>query len=501
MEDIFEKYDSYVTAQRKAAKILFSVLLLFVAAIILLNFALQAFDDELESKIRITKETENRLGKLRAYRSLNADFFQGLTHSALWPSLLSRKVHYNSIGTLDRYVSETEEDAEKFALIAVEIFQKTKDVPTRSKLLKDAVNQYFRNETIRERLGLVLPLYMAEVDDSGKWRNITLWISHEFWPPPSAFGYGRDFSRGYTGRFRRHDSYIFDKSYVHSELELRGPENSEEFLLTEWRKAELELREFKPRQPNINVFGGAFPIAVEQILIFAAPILCFTHLVFFVHWMRVQQASKSILSAKKSSMSQYFSFPRYGSPTDPLCPPTPRTFSEFVERCIWLGFLVGPLFLYVIAIITQFDLRMDWRVYGSASWLEVIAKSKAVNAISFVLDLVVLACFLLSLVIVISITSKQTRVSKLKHSELYIVIFVATVVIGFIAVVISRTVNEVNTSVFARNIYVLWGFGGAWIVGSVWAYIRDSRTGMVVCGIGSLAFFFLATLPTGQVLN
>jgi hypothetical protein len=388
-----------------SAEILFGVSLAFVLSIFLLNSSLGDLRERRNKQDDRYRALSEMVDRLHSYRAKDGEFFENLVVASLetesqsgrhrdqYPSLF-RKGRLWEIRSVETFGAKaanvlkiktlpSERESEFRAFIA-EAFKDDKEVAL------------FINNEIVPRL--------ATIDTPAGWEDISSWIAFGKYLNSGQTIPGDGVGITFGKRFIDQPGDDEDRFYVYRLL-LSTPEQSsvDDELLALWKQSYNETRSSVTPLPGVAVSLFGLSISADAVVAGAAPILIVLQFLFLIHWERRADADETSRSS--------FIFPSFACPNDPFNGPIPKTLGEIAQRLIWTLFLILPISLLSVGLLTRYDLLYPLRYFGEVKMTlfdaEMSARSK--DALSSTLDWVTLICVALSALVVLNITRSQSK--------------------------------------------------------------------------------------------
>ncbi len=406
--------DSETIQSTKCAKVLFSLSLITLLAVWLLNRTIAESQREHAVHAQRYERMSNMLGKLRAFRFKNEGLFTSLAlivaedNPPFFEGVASQ--HDVASGRIKWFHNDMFMfQAVQFGSDATAIFGVNGDRERRLTLLTDAVEAAFKTNTVRHRFDNEVMTHMNQLADDQEWPAIVDWIVDSKWPPrdrgTTISVSGRN-GVSYVNRFPANWGPWEDASRERERLIACSSSSEAESLLESYRtKAYETLRNEKPAEGNINVSGTGLSFTPGDFLMLAGPILVFFQLLYLIF-----KNKESNFDRPSSADKQLFSFPQFSCPDDPLGSRIARDLASLGERAIWLLFLTLPPAIVSVAIATRYDLVSIVSVPASLKLPRMQAQLllQTTDVSSDVFDTINIICLGTSLAILIALTSPKT---------------------------------------------------------------------------------------------
>ncbi len=494
----------------------YGTLLFFLAAVFLLaaaglNSAMDSAVDKLDRLTTRYSEAETMLGKARSARLKGENFYSAVSLQILiqewWrktdeklptdygdsfadrpvslPGFSQMKLTVNPVSgdywtrfyrQNDLYrvplFRQLEKGAESFGKEAKRIDSLPEAPEQKARLLDIALVQSFPSKTAREILADDFMDILVEKKNVD--RNIRCWIALDDWPCRSggtATGVGVSY-------LRRDERFLWvqdSRDHIFNSLGIaKNQDEAEALLKEEWIRAHDALLEFKIPMTQVSLPGSGLTLSVGDVLLLAGPLLIYFQILFLVSKERM---------AVSGSEKEAFVFPQFSAPDDPLVSLKGTRLAGFSERIIWLLFLVAPIAVLTIAVVTRYDF-MSLSAYSGLPWIKKIEYSRSSDGFSALLDLINLGFLGIALVVAIRLTTLHRSASRYISDRNYrslTVLLLNLFTVTFLAA---------GWSLLGREIPV-WGtyflaFAVLWLAGFLVALVRGAWT-MALLSAGGFA--------------
>jgi hypothetical protein len=421
----------------KCATALFSMCVVLAVAAWLLNRSIAEARAGHRKAMARYDGAEQMLGRLRAYQSRNASFFEDLTwcaiasfgskveirHSLLDGSGFGYHVSGDAPKELTEYVFL--DAVRQFGSNAAVIVSTSRTPEQRFEQLASALTNAFAKTNIQKAarvrvfggpifyrgLGTNALWRMSHIDQRAEWGGIAAWLAFSEWPPIPSEGTGNA-GRGisYTDRFPEKWSSYDEECYNYDLLLAADPAQAESILAGNWAKArESALSPVSP-QAQLSMPGTQLALNVPDLLMVSGPIVVFCQCLFLIFRKQEKREFDALPAAELS-----FAFPQFSCPDEPLTAPTPSSVAEFAERAIWLLFLVLPPLLLAFGVLTRFDVITAGETLMGVPWLQSLLLARTPDVASALLDVLNLCCFGVSFWVLLEIARPSGH--KSSHSK------------------------------------------------------------------------------------
>lgn len=500
-------------AIKVSGEILFALCLAVALSIYLLNSSLADQRDLRERQWKRHEALTEMVDRLHSFRAKDGALFERLAASSLtiayytsddearYPGLVRRvrsgPNSWTLIGLPEQRLWEIEEASHVFGEKAGQAFAAWPSQDDRVREFRTLVTQAFKSdgEAALYLNNEVVPKLVA-IDTPAEWDRIAWWIANGQWPEPSG-GVTGDGGPGVTfgKRLGELPSEFSDRFYVYRLMRLAPhPLSADQELFNLWKESYIEQRISATQSPRLAVPSYGLSISAEAVVAAAAPILVLFQLLFLVHWERRSIPSTADLGT--------FAFPSYACPSDPLNGPAPKTLGEVVQRLVWALFLVLPIGLLAVGLLTRYDILYPLDYFGNpmtTTLFQAEMQARSEDLASSIIDWITFACITLSALTVLSITQSRSTL-KVPSTRAW-----RLVALGgwFIAVVsatscIYATWSAFNTSIaplvnaseVSLRVHYLSAFGLLWSLCFGVACQRRARF-LALLSLAGLAVFVL----------
>jgi len=423
----------------RAALGLFTVCIAVLVAIFILNRALVERREHATRAAAWFTTVSSMLGRVRAFRSRNADFFSGITLSALCddfsgpyaklvPSIDETNFleFYAATGTrhtLDEGVGTLADELVKFgaAVAAIEGDRPGTDTLAR---LNGAVAGIFHNRADQKYIAKTVVPLLVTLDDPGRRMEIMDWVATGRWPPLGGTS-NPYYPSSVLRRFPREWTVREEAAYMQNRLLMCADFGvAETTLRAAWEDGLKEMREAATEVPKVELMGVGLVSRADDLLLFAGLVIASLLLVVFVHWERLRGTSRS------------YCFPQFGSPDDPMKPTGCLTAEGLASRGLFATFLAMPVLILAVGTLTRYDLTTAGFRPFFFRWNHITGYGMSMfrphDSVSEALDVVDLLCLGICLLAVMGMTRAMPgdRASLLKeHAGLVRVLCRAAVVV------------------------------------------------------------------------
>lgn len=419
---------------KRIATILFIACIVILTAILLLNRTLIENDTINKHNFDSFQTSSDNIGRLRAYHSLNADFFIGIISSEfknlvfdennpslvkIGESYLERKIFYRTDGRIEEEQGHVDptlyNEITSYSKRVSKIFAEYKEPEVRLQLINKALPDNFSNTALQRFIqDKVLPK-IIRIDSGKEWEAVLSWILFPESPGLNKMAgvYGHIEGKiSYANRFSKLWVEGKDKFHLYETLShAKNYEDALAILISKWHESYEVLKRSPNALPTVSLQTLetlGFSAKIDDILMISGLLITFFQIIFFILWEK-QNKDKS-----QNDPSTTFAFPYFSCQNDPLRKGRPNGLSGFFQRAIWAAFLILPSIIISIGILFRFDLFGLLANYNkpfrsiNLSFLHVLLYYRSNDPLSVVLDFLNLVCLSISLLILINITKSNT---------------------------------------------------------------------------------------------
>ena len=355
----------------------------------------------------------------------------------------------------------------RFGEAAAKTYSKHNDAEKRRQELTNLVNTFVDKEFPAYRRHAPLKL-LAQIDAPVNWEVVVQWIVHGLpWFDPE---HEPDSQEGL-----QHDMLV--RRHIKEQLWASKPPESEQMLRNLWENAYTKASAMKPRPIEIQAGGVGLSINALGLLLLAAPAIVVLQLLFLV----MDHSATEPAPISKIPRS-FISFPRLGSPHDPLNPLVPSGLVDFGGRLLWLLFCALPLALISVGIMTEWNMPDGFYIY----WSPYPSRFAYIDFISLALS--ILVTFFLT-------TDSNAMKERLSPVARFIAWRLAAVLIAIIIGPIAyrwfpgpkiwATIGDTLPGVWSRRAMM---YAVIWVLGLLFAFDRRNRT-LFAFSLIALAFY------------
>jgi hypothetical protein len=512
MNDIASSTD----AIKRSGEVLFTLGVFLALSIYILNSSLAERRRLFERHLEREEMYAQMIQRLRSLRAKDAKLFETLTVASItwihfgdnaevrYPTL-ARTVPVGSHSKARAYVdiaperlSAFNEAARVFGGRAAAVFAIHSVSSDRShELAKIAAETFAHDKEAALFVATEVVPRLAEIDMPSQWDQVAWWIAFDRWPEPG--GMHNDGMPGitYGERIKELPSEFSLRFHAYRLILYTLPPSSpDQALFQLWQPSDTDLPASEFASPRIGVPTIGLSVPAETIVAIATPLLTLLQLIFLVHW--------SQRTRHEVPGTDAFAFPLYGSPHDPLDGPVPQTLAAVVQRFLWFSFLVLPLGLLSIGVLSRYDVTYPMLYFGTWHKTTLFAaelQARSEDLMSTIVDLVTFVCLALSAIVVSIITRARTATISARLTLNRAQSMSIAVILSFICIYVTWGTFKVYTAplgnpedVHFSKMHYLMAFG---ILCSVWSgigYYRRARL-VTLLAIAGLAVFAAHFVP------
>lgn len=494
-----EKQPSDVRHSLKvSAEILFGVSLVFMLSIFLFNFSLMEKRVLRAKKVRREINLSEMLGRLQSYREKNEVFFKSFVSSGL-DSYCFLEFPRKVIKKPDLW--ENKKFCDELGKEAISILASYSEPDDRLREFKALIAEVFaENPEYVEYLNRVVSPVLAKIDTPESFEDIAFWVAFEnrsngpfIRGPDVSITFGKQFYDRQKSDERSH-IYQLMMTFSKQSSSLSKQSSVDEELFNLWKQAYEEKRASTEPFPGVSFFG--LSISADSVVFGIAPILTVLQLIFLIYW----EKRHTYLSNNKV----VFTFPNFACPNDPLAGSRPHTLGEAAQRFLWLLFLILPVCLLAIGLLTRYDLSyllLDDSNYFfsglSDTLFETQNHDRSRDWLSFFWDWVIFACLILSMLTVSQITKSKSK-KKPRSKAAIRVVNAAAFICGTVFIILSY--RSFEKQIGLTNMLYLVAFGCLCAVFFAVGFRRRSRLLMFLSAVGA-ALFLIHFIPLATLIE
>lgn len=486
-----------------SAEILFGVSLAFVLSIFLLNSSLADLREQRDKKDERYRALSRMVDRLHSFRAKNSEFFKDIVVASLeterifrhrdqYPNLIIRVQTIDGskvVNTNGEPLLEVEKSAEIFGAKAASAFKMESSPNEREGEFRALIAEAFKddNEVALFINNEVVPK-LAAIDTPAEWKDISSWIAFGEYPSTGGTyfhgGVGITFGKRFINQSSDHD----DRFYIYKLL-LSTPNqlSVDEELFSLLKQSYNEKRSSATVLPGVSLSLFGLSISADAVVAGAAPILIVLQFLFLIHWER-----RAITS---TTGSDSFTFPSFACPNDPLNGPMPKTLGEAAQRLIWALFLIFPISILSVGLLTRYDLIYPLGYSGDIKTPLFVKEmwGRSDDWLSSILDWTILVCIFLSALTIFNITRTPSKsasgnpIVTRRIRCIAIMLAVICILATLIAVISNASSFHFNMAYFAA-----FGVLCSLCFGFAWQY-RARFLGIL--SIVGLVVFFLHFVP------
>jgi hypothetical protein len=360
--------------------------------------------------------------------------------------------------------------------------------PLKSGLLK-AIDDSYDSPQFRAALKDGFVDELSQLEEPAHWKIRAHWITRGEWPSTAVSGGFITFLS-----FADQDEPLLhsdpETSHLLNMLLVIGPDlgRVEEELRRRWDAASVQYP--ATTTPSIRLLPGIqMSISALDVLMLAGPLLIVMQLLYLI------ASERDLDSWRDPDSRTTTSFPRLGSPAEPLSAPFPSSLGQVAARLIWSAFLVMPAIILAIAVVTRFSFRYAVRHggWGAIGGLLFLRSSRGGDV---ALDYLNAGCLLLTLLVIIRLTTMRPPLPRelVRRTQAWARAFTASAVLAGLAAGAASLVAipRLATTSYAEGYFDLphwWAVTTFWQVlllalgaTSGWAARRRAWFGLSIAG-------------------